>query len=292
MQPSFTNANGYPCAWKARHGAESVVYDKIKDIAISMKNTYLTLPDKTEIFDYVFLDEKERKIYNEFAKKAVIEFDNGTAATACNAAVATNKLQQLASGSIYTVTEDDEPTNQYETIHTKKLEMLKYIRENTDDNLIVAYYFNSDLDMIEKFCNENKITYNVYTSKNAVEIQKRWDANEISLLLLHPASAGFGLNLQYAGHRLIWYTLSFNLEQYTQTLGRIYRQGQTCPVFIHYLLTDRTVDAKVLNSLRKKDDSQQAMLDALEYVKSIAGEDEFAKCAHHKSERIAVYPTD
>jgi SNF2 family DNA or RNA helicase len=270
MLPSFTNARGQVCSWKARPGAEPVVYDRIKDICISIKNTALNLPAKNEITDYVFLDEKERKIYNTFLKEAVLEFDENTAATACNSAVLTSKLQQLASGAIYTVDKDDKPTGEYKVIHTRKLEMLKYIRENTDDNHIVAYYFNSDLDMITKYYTEQGIPFTVYDSKKAAEIQQSWDANEVSTLFVHPASAGFGLNLQYAGYRLIWYTLSFNLEHYIQTIGRVYRQGQLLPTFIHYLLTDKTVDSKVLSSLQNKNCGQQAMLDAIEYAKMIS----------------------
>ena len=255
-----------PVAWKAAPGAEDKVYSRVNDIVISMKNK-LKLPEMTEIFDYVYLDETEFKNYRKLASSGLLEFARGDAATGNTPAVLTNRLQQMASGTVYTVDADDKPTGEYAKLHSRKLDMLKYIRDNTDDNLLVAYYFNSDLSEISAFLDKNKIPYVIYDASKSAEIQKEWDANKIPLLLIHPASAGFGLNLQYSGRRLIWYTLSFNLEQYTQTIGRIHRQGQTRPVFIHYLLTAKTIDERVLAALKQKDCSQQAMLDALDYAK-------------------------
>lgn len=266
MMPGFTNQKGQVCSWIPKYNAEPVIYNKIADIAISMKNTNLVLPSIMFINDMVYMSNAERKIYKNFVDNALLEFDSGDVATASNIAVMHNKLQQLASGAIYTVDEDDNPTGRYETIHKQKLERLEYIRENNDGNLLVAYYFKSDADMIKKHFDKLKIPCEIFDSAKADMFVKRWDNGEIKMMLIQPASAGFGLNLQYGGNTLIWYTLSYNLEHYLQTIGRVYRQGQTKPVYIHHIMTDKTIDTKVLKSLKEKDATMKQLLDALEYA--------------------------
>ena len=265
MQPGFTNQKGQVCSWNPKYNAEAIIYDKISDITISMKNTNLKLPSVNFINNMVYMSDKERKVYKNFVDNAVLEFDSGDVATASNIAVMNTKLQQLASGAIYTVDEDGNPTGNYEVIHKQKLERLAYMRENSDDNLLVAYYFKSDADMIKKYFDNLKIPCEIFDSSKADKYVERWNAGEIKMLLIQPASAGFGLNLQYGGHTLIWYTLSYNLEHYLQTIGRVYRQGQTQPVYIHHIMTDKTIDSKVLKTLREKDVALKQLLDAVEY---------------------------
>ena len=186
-------------------------------------------------------------------------------ATASNIAVLTTKLQQLASGTIYIVDENGAPTKDYMQIHEAKLERLKYIRENTNDNLLVAYYFQSDADVIQRYCADNNIPCEIFDSNKADEYLERWNRNEIPLLLIQPGSAGFGLNFQYASHTLIWYTLPFSLEEYLQTIGRLYRQGQNHTVYVHIIMTEKTIDEKIHQMLLNKQTSMQALLDAVEF---------------------------
>ena len=265
MHPGYVNSMGVVCSWVPNDGVEPIIYDKIKDVVISMKNTNLQLPPIAFIDDYVHMSDAEAKLYKRFVDSAVLEFESGDVASAPNIAVMSNKLQQLASGAIYTIDENGNPTGNYEIIHKQKLERLKYIRDNSDDNLLVAYYFNSDADMIMKYCQENDIQCEVFNSSKADEILSRWNDNKIPMLLIQPASAGFGLNFQYASHTLIWYTMSFNLEHYLQTIGRLYRQGQNHTVYVHRLMTYKTIDSKILKAIINKDQNMQALLDAVEY---------------------------
>ncbi len=269
MNPGYRNPQGIVCSWIPKSGADAIIYNKIADIVISMKNTQLKLPPIAFIDDTVEMTDKEYNIYKNFVKDAVIEFSEGILATASNAAVMSGKLQQLASGAIYTVDEDGHSTGEYTEIHQEKLERLDYIRENSDDNILIAYNFKSDADMIMKHFAEKNIPCELFDSNHASEILARWNAGEIHTLLIQPASAGFGLNFQYASHTLVWYTLPFNLENYLQTIGRVYRQGQTQTVYIHRIMTDKTIDKQVLKALTKKDANMQALLDAVEYSDDI-----------------------
>ena len=264
MRPGFINEKGIVCNWNPQPGAEQLIYQKINDIVISLKNTQLKLPPVTFTDDIVYMSQSETKKYQDFKKTAVIEFGLDIYATAKNAAVMQNKLSQLASGTIYTIDADGNSTGQYETIHQQKLERLKSIRENTDDNLLVAYFFKSEKDAIVNYCKENDIPCEVFDSSKADDYVTRWNNNEIPMLLLQPASAGHGLNLQYGGHTLVWYTLPWSLEHYLQTNGRVYRQGQTKPVIIHHILTDNTIDKRILSCLTAKDCSEKALLDAVQ----------------------------
>ena len=264
MHPGYRNQQGVICSWNPNPGAEDLIYSSISDITVSMHNTELTLPPILFIDDYVYMSPSEFKTYKSFAVDAVLEFDNDSVATAVNAAVMSAKLQQLASGSIYTVDTDGNPTGKYEKIHEQKLERLQYIYDNSDDNLLIAYHFKSDADMISNYFKSKNIPCEIFDSNKADDYVKRWNEKQIPVLLIQPASAGFGLNFQYGGHTLIWYTLPFNLESYLQTIGRLYRQGQNNVVYIHRLMTDKTIDTHILKILLNKTKDMQRLLDAVE----------------------------
>lgn len=264
MHPGYTNQQGIVCSWEPNPGAEAEIYRRISDTVISMKNTQLKLPTLSFVKQSVQMTQAQQKLYNQFLKTAVLEQGDMTA-TASNIAVLTTKLQQLASGTIYVVDENGAPTKDYIKIHEAKLERLKYIRENTDDNLLVAYYFQSDADVIQHYCADNNIPCEIFDSGKADEYLERWDRGEIPLLLIQPGSAGFGLNFQYASHTLIWYTLPFSLEEYLQTIGRLYRQGQKHTVYVHIIMTEKTIDEKIHQTLFEKQQSMQALLDAVEF---------------------------
>ncbi len=265
MYAGYTSPQGVVCNWLPRPGAEDAITSLISDITISMKNTNIKLPPVVFVDDMVYMSDDEKKTYKQFMKDALLEFGDNTFATAANAAVMSAKLQQLASGAIYTVDEDGKSTGKYETIHNEKLERLKYIRENSDDNILISYFFKSDADMIMKYFESQGLPCELFDSDKSDVYLKRWNNGEIKTLLIQPSSAGFGLNFQYASHTLVWYTLPFNLESYLQTIGRVYRQGQTKTVYIHRIMTDKTIDTHVLQALLNKDANMRYLLDAVEY---------------------------
>lgn len=246
-----------PVTWNLLPGAKEIIDNKISDIVISMANDFLKLPELTINNVSIKMNPNELKKYKKFAKEKVLDLDENLTVTAANRAVLSGKLSQMASGTLYT----DLKTHEYEVIHNKKLEMCEYIIENTDDNIIIAYHFKSDLEELEKFLKEKGYEYEVFRGEN--ETKNKWNQKKIPILLLQPSSGGVGVNLQEGGATLIWYTLPWSLESYEQTNARIYRQGQKKPCIIHHLLTEGTIDVKKLEKLEKKDASQQAMIDAV-----------------------------
>ena len=204
------------------------------------------------------MNDDEKKLYKSFMKTYILKLEDGTEIEAVNAAVLQSKLSQIASGAIYTNTS----THEFSIIHKHKLEMCEYIINNTDSPVIISYFFKSDLIMLQEYFKEVKINARVFD--NTPQMEEEWNAKKIPVMLIQPASCGFGLNFQQGGHTLIWYTIPWSLEQYEQTNARIYRQGQTEPVIIHHLLMRNTIDKKILDAIHKKDLSQKALLDAIE----------------------------
>ena len=266
--------NNYPIEWIIRPGIEDVIYQKISDIVISMKNTMLTLPPVTYNPISVYMNEEEKELYCKMRKDSMLIFDeNGnpvpliktntegqTIITAVNAGVLNMKLTQMASGALYL-----DKSNKYMVIHTKKLEMTEYIINNAGDNVLIAYHFQSDKDMLMRYLRDPSRDIDARIFDGSPQMLADWNAGKIPVMLVQPASAGAGLNMQEGGHTLIWYTIPFSLEEYIQMNGRIYRQGQKNPVIIHQLLTKGTVDNKNLYRLEEKDMTQQALLNAVEY---------------------------
>lgn len=250
--------NNYPVQWIPKPGAENDIYQRISDLVISMKNKYIKLPPLTFNPVSVEMDEDEKAIYKEFMKTSVLDLGEGQEIEAVNAAVLSAKLSQMASGAIYT----DAKIHQYHVIHKHKLEVCEYIINNTQGCVLIAYHFQSDMMMLLDYFKEVDIPAVVFDG--SPEMEKAWNRKQIPVMLLQPASCGFGLNLQEGGSTLIWYTLPWSLEEYEQTNARIYRQGQTNPVIIHQLMTRGTIDTKILRALEQKDLSQQRLLDAVE----------------------------
>ena len=247
--------NGRPVDWIPREHAKEAIYYYIKDIVISMDNSVLTLPDVIYDNMYAYMDPDETKLYNAFKKDSVLVAGTGNPdddIVASNAAVLVSKLAQLASGNIYT----DKDGN-FQNFHYRKNEVLRYIYDNEPDNLLVAYYFRTDLINIKKEFPDAVVF------DGSGEMLKEWNDGKIRMLLVQPASSGFGLNFQFGGHTLVWYTLTWNLEQYLQMNARLYRQGQTQTVVIHHILTKNTIDERILQKLNMKDTSEKALLDAV-----------------------------
>ena len=250
--------NGYPVEWIPKINAKENIYDRIGDITISMENKYIKLPELTFNDIYVELDESERKRYKEFSKTYILDLENGDQIEAANSAVLQAKLSQMASGAIYT----KQGSHEYEIVHEHKLEVCEYIINDTADNVLIAYHFQSDKEMLLNYFKEHDIEAVVFDG--TPEMESAWNQKQIKVMLVQPASCGFGLNLQDGGATLIWYTLPWSLEHYEQMNARIYRQGQTQPCVIHHLMTKHTVDTRILKAIQKKDLSQQELMGAIQ----------------------------
>ena len=249
--------NNYPVTWYPKYGAETAIYRRIADIVISMKNHYIKLPAITFNPVYVDMTEDEYAVYKEMMKTNVLEIGDEVI-EAANAAVLSAKLSQMASGSIYT----DAKKHIYHIIHKHKLDVCEYIINNTPGSVLIAYHFQSDKDMLLNYLTEQG--FNPVVFDGSPEMERDWNQRKIPIMLLQPASCGFGVNLQVGGSTLVWYTLPWSLEEYEQTNARIYRQGQQNPVIIHQLMTKHTIDTKILKALEGKDLSQQRLISAVE----------------------------
>lgn len=250
--------NNYPVTWKPKYGAEDQIHALISDIAISMKNRYLTLPDITYQNMTIDMDPAELKRYKSFAKEYVLDLKNGDQIEASNSAVLSAKLSQMASGAIYMT----QGSHDYEIIHEKKLEMCEYLINDTPGNILIGYHFHSDKDMLMNYLTKQGLEPVIFDG--SPEMEQNWNQGKYPIMLIQPASCGAGLNLQNGGSTLIWYTIPWSLEHYEQTNFRIYRQGQQNQVTIYHLMTNHTIDTKILKSVQTKDFTQQRLMDAIE----------------------------
>ena len=237
-------------SYKPQPNAEERIYRRLADITISMKSTeYLKMPELILNELEINLDEEDQIKYKKFKKEMVMTIQEKEI-DAINAASLSNKLIQLANGSIY-----DEDKKFYE-VHNKKLDKLEEIIESANGKpVLVAYWFKADKERIEK-------RFKVREIKAADDI-KQWNKGMIDLALIHPASAGHGLNLQSGGSTLVWFSLTWSLELYQQTNARLYRQGQKDTVVIHHLITKNTIDEDIMKSLKRKDKTQEALMRAV-----------------------------
>ncbi len=238
-----------------RPGAEELIYQKISDITISMKALdYLHMPDCIYRSYTVEMDLRERKLYDMLAKDLLIPLEDGDI-DAANAAALSNKLLQMANGAVY-----DENGFARE-IHNRKLEALEDLIESANgQSVLVAYWFKHDKARIEAYL--SKLGYHPRDIKTEVDI-KDWNDGNIPVALIHPASAGHGLNIQQGGHILIWFGLTWSLELYKQTNARLWRQGQGEVVTIHRIISKGTVDEDVLAALDCKDATQEKLIAAV-----------------------------
>lgn len=237
-------------SYKPQPNAEERIYRRLADMTISMKSTeYLKMPELILNELEINLDEEDQIKYKKFKKEMVMTIQEKEI-DAINAASLSNKLIQLANGSIY-----DEDKKFYE-VHNKKLDKLEEIIESANGKpVLVAYWFKADKERIEK-------RFKVREIKTADDI-KQWNKGMIDLALIHPASAGHGLNLQSGGSTLVWFSLTWSLELYQQTNARLYRQGQKDTVVIHHLITKNTIDEDIIKSLKRKDKTQEALMKAV-----------------------------
>ena len=243
-------------SYKALPGAEDAIYSKIADITISMKSTdHLKMPELISSQYIVHLSEDEQKRYDEMKQELVLSLPNGEI-TAANAAALTGKLSQMANGAIYS---DDESVV---GIHNQKLDALEDIIESANGQpLLVAYWFQHDYKRISERLHQLKIPFVKLDTDDSI---KRWNNGEYPVALIHPASSGHGLNLQQGGSCLVWFGLTWSLELYQQTNARLWRQGQKSEtVVIQHIITEGTIDERILKALSDKDSTQSALIDAV-----------------------------
>lgn len=243
-------------SYKLLPGAEEQIYDKISDITISMKAVdHLEMPELISTEYPVYLDEKEMEKY-ESLKKDLILSTTEHEVTAANAASLVNKLSQMANGAVYT--DDTEAV----TFHDRKLDALEDIIEAANGKpLLVAYWFKHDYTRIVQRLEKLGISYMKIDSNESIT---KWNNREIPVALIHPASAGHGLNLQKGGNTMVWFGLTWSLELYQQCVCRLYRQGQSeDTVTIIHLIAQGTVDEKIMKALSMKDTTQAALIDAV-----------------------------
>ena len=237
-------------SYKPLPNAENAIYEKISDITVSMKaNEYLKMPELLTSNYVVELSNSEKNQYDEMKKSLVLEITDGEI-TASNAASLSNKLCQLSNGAIY-----DDEQNIVE-IHDRKLYALEDIIESMNGKpLLIAYWYRHDLERI-------KSRFSVREIKTSEDISD-WNDGKIPVALIHPASAGHGLNLQNGGTTLVWFGLTWSLELYQQTNARLYRQGQKNTVVIQHIITKGTIDEQILKALQKKNKTQADLIDAV-----------------------------
>ncbi len=242
--------------YKLLPGAEERIYDRISDITISMKATdYLEMPELLSTEYKVYLDEDERSKYEEMKDELVLQLPGGEI-TAANAAALSGKLSQLANGAIY---DDDGSGNAF---HERKLDALEDLIESANGKpVLVAYWFKHDLARLTERLNKLKVVFEKLDSDKSIE---KWNAGELQVGLIHPASAGHGLNLQSGGNVIVWFGITWSLELYQQTIARLWRQGQTSgTVTVIHIITAGTVDERILKALEAKDHTQSALIEAV-----------------------------
>ena len=243
-------------SYKPIPGAETMIYNRISDITISMKATdYLKMPELVSSRYEVQMDDVEKQKYEEFKKDLVLEIEDGEI-TVANAASLSGKLSQMANGAVYS---DDLAVMQ---IHDRKLDALEDIIEAANGKpVLVAYWFKHDLTRITERLRKLKVIYQKLDSDESI---RKWNEKELQVGLIHPASAGHGLNLQSGGSTMVWFGLTWSLELYQQTVARLWRQGQTeNTVVIQHIVTAGTIDERILKALEQKDNTQSALIDAV-----------------------------
>ena len=243
--------------YKPKMGTEQVVQDLIGDICISMSaEDYLTLPECVSVNVPVMLDAKARKAYDTMEREMLLEVDEDTI-TADTAAVLTNKLLQLAGGAVYNA------DHQAQVIHSCKIEaFLELVESLAGKSALVFYAFQHEKDRILEALRKKHKHLRVRVFSGAQD-EDDWNAGKIDILLAHPASTAYGLNLQQGGNHVIWFTPTWSLELYQQANKRLHRQGQTERVIIHHLLVDGSIDYDVISALGNKADTQDALLDSI-----------------------------
>lgn len=237
-------------SYKPRDGAEEAVYGLISDICISMRaGDYLDMPECVYNRVEVAMSGREMELYGKLEKDMLVSFADGDI-DAVNAAGLSNKLLQMANGAVY------DENGRVRRIHDRKLEALEDLIEAANGKpVLVAYWYRHDLERIRERVGAVEL--------DTAEDMRKWNAGEIPVAVIHPASAGHGLNLQAGGSTLVWFGLTWSLELYQQMNARLWRQGQEDTVVIHHLVAKGTLDERVMVALERKDCGQAALVEAV-----------------------------
>lgn len=242
-------------SYKPLPDAEKQIYEKISDITISMKSVdYLDMPECIINEVPVYMSSSEQSVYDDFREDMVTKLKDDVI-DAANAAVLSGKLLQMANGAVY----DEEGFSHH--IHDRKLDALEDLIEGANGKpVLVAYWFKHDLERIEARLKSLHIPYARLDKPDSI---KRWNNGEVPVMLIHPASAGHGLNLQAGGSTLIWFGLTWSLELYQQTNARLWRQGQKETVVLHHIISRDTIDEDVMATLKRKEKVQSDLINAV-----------------------------
>ena len=243
-------------SYKLRPFAEEEIYRRIGDITISMKALdHLKMPELLENRYPVYMDDGEKQQYESMKKDLILPYLENETITAANAAALSGKLCQMANGAVYS----DEGSVAH--IHDRKLDALEDIIEAAQGPILLCYWFKHDLERITKKLDELKVEYARISSDGSIRM---WNEGKFQVGLIHPASAGHGLNLQAGGNHIVWFGLTWSLELLEQTNARLWRQGQRAEtVVVQYLVTAGTIDERILDAISKKEQDQNALIDAV-----------------------------
>ncbi|WP_163195256.1 SNF2-related protein [Clostridium thermarum] len=240
-------------SWKPVEGAEDRIYEKLKDICISMKAAdYLKLPERINNSIIIQLPKEAEMKYRKLEKELLLPIEDADI-VADTAAVLTNKLLQMANGAVY------DENGEVKEIHDAKLKALDDVIEAANGKPVLIFYaYKHDLERLSEHL-KNK-DFRVLNNSEDIEA---WNNGEVPIMLVHPASAGHGLNLQFGGNIIVWFGLTWSLELYQQANARLYRQGQKQSVIINHLIAKGTIDEDVMRSLENKEVGQEALLQAV-----------------------------
>ena len=257
FQPDKRGADGMIYSYEAKPGTEESILAKISDICISMKaEDYLELPDLTYHEVPVELDKKSWRAYQDLERKMILELpEDDELISVTSAAALSNKLLQLANGAVY-----DEDRQVHE-VHDCKIEAFLELVESLQGKPVLVFYnYQHDRERILKALEKSGLRIR---ELKTTQDEDDWNAGRIDILLTHPASSAYGLNLQQGGNHVIWFGLTWNYELYTQANKRLHRQGQVNKVIIHHLVSTGTRDEDVMTALKRKDDVQNWVMESL-----------------------------
>ncbi len=257
FQPDKRGADGMVYSYEAKPGTEESILAKISDICISMKaEDYLELPDLTYHEVPVELDKKSWRAYQDLERKMILELpEDDELISVTSAAALSNKLLQLANGAVY-----DEDRQVHE-VHDCKIEAFLELVESLQGKPVLVFYnYQHDRERILKALEKSGLRIR---ELKTTQDEDDWNAGRIDILLTHPASSAYGLNLQQGGNHVIWFGLTWNYELYTQANKRLHRQGQVNKVIIHHLVSTGTRDEDVMTALKRKDDVQNWVMESL-----------------------------
>ena len=244
--------------WVPKAGSRERITEAISDICLSMQaEDYLEMPDLIQAGVTIALADDEMKGYQDFEKEQLMQVDEAQI-EAVTAAALTNKLLQYTGGAVY------DSDHEWHKVGDSKMEALQSILEATEEPVLVFYQYQHEKERIlADFGNYQPVLFN-----GEPEILKKWNNQEIRLLLCHPASVAYGLNMQEGGRTIVWYTPTWNLELYQQANARLYRQGQAKPVLLYHIVATGTMDERVMDALGGKGDCQTALLRRIKELKS------------------------